>query len=132
MSDVILLFEFVKSTTFLIYGATMLMSAFTPSSGTIEVMYLLIVVLYFFSVSGVLLNLKNILVTLLLVELTYFSVVCLFLLSAALLYTPLSFSYALLVILVAASESVVGLGLLIVIFRKQRKITFNVTPVLQM
>lgn len=80
---------------------------------------------YFFSLFCLLLNLKNILISLLLIELTYFGVIC-YLLSLAVFFDLVfGFTFALLVILVAAAESVIGLGLAILVFRFQRIIMYD-------
>jgi len=81
--------------------------------------------IYFFSLFCLLLNLKNILISLLLIELTYFGVVCCFLFLAVFYDIVFGFTFALLIILVAAAESVVGLGLAILVFRLQRVIMYT-------
>jgi NADH-quinone oxidoreductase subunit K len=81
--------------------------------------------IYFFGLFGVLVNLKNILISLLMVELTYLGVISYFMLVAVIFDLNFGFIFALLLILVAAAESVIGLGLVIVVFRFQKKVTYN-------
>jgi len=94
---------------------------FSPVSSLLLVFFCI----YFFSLFCLLLNLKNILISLLLVELTYFGVICSLLSLAVFFDFVFGFTFALLVILVAAAESVIGLGLAILVFRFQRIIMYD-------
>ena len=91
----------------------------------VSILYLIFTSLYFFGLFGLLFNLKNLLISLLMVELTYFGIIG-YALSLAITFS-LFYGYiiALLVILIAAAESVVGLGLVIIVSRYQQSITFD-------
>jgi len=87
--------------------------------------YVYFLFVYVFGLLGVLFNIKNMLISLLFIEITYFGIVCLFLFFAVFLKLEISFLYALLILLVAAAESVVGLGFVVVIFQFQRIVMFS-------
>ncbi len=88
-------------------------------------LFLLSFILYFFSIISLILNLKNFLITLIYIELTYFSIICIFIFMGILNHILISFCYALLLILIAASESAIGLAILIIINNFQKKLEFN-------
>jgi NADH:ubiquinone oxidoreductase subunit K len=93
--------------------------------------YLVFLFIYFIGLFGVLLNLKNILISLLFIEISYFGIVGFLLFISIFFDMAIGFAYSLLILLVAAGESVVGLGIVIVVFRYQRSITFEGLNVLQ-
>ena len=81
--------------------------------------------IYIFGLIGLILNLKNILISLLFVELTYFGIITFVLAISLVNFLVNGFIFALLLILAAASESAVGLGILICVFTFEKKITFD-------
>lgn len=73
--------------------------------------------LYTIGLTGMLFNYKNYLVTMMCVELMYLGVITAFILHAGAVY-------ALLLLILAACESAIGLGLLILLYRFGRSIDF--------
>jgi NADH-quinone oxidoreductase subunit K len=94
-------------------------------------LYFVFLFIYFVGLFGVLFNIKNILISLLLIEVAYFGIIGLLLFLAVFFDLIFGFVFALLVLLVAAAESVMGLGFVIIIFRFQRTITYESLTVLQ-
>lgn len=82
-------------------------------------------ILFLVGLFGILLNFKNFLVTMMSVELMYLGAISSFVLLAAIGHDLRGALYALLFLILAASESAVGLGLLIVLYRFGRSIAFN-------
>jgi NADH-quinone oxidoreductase subunit K len=70
-------------------------------------------------------NYKNFLVTMLTVELMYLGVVCGFIIFGKFTFNVEPQIYALAILILAASESAIGLGMLIVLFRYGKGIEFN-------
>jgi len=101
------------------------LAIFGLSNTNLTFIYGLVLSVYFFGLFGLLINLKSILISLLFVELVYFSIIVHFLFLAMCFDLYFCFVYALLFILIAAAESVIGLGLVILLFRFQRNITFD-------
>lgn len=121
LTDYVLFIDFISMfTPFYLEGLNVLFNGVLVS-----ILYLIFTSLYFFGLFGLLFNLKNLLISLLMVELTYFGIVG-YALSLA-ITSSLFYGYiiALLVILIAAAESVVGLGLVIIVSRYQQSITFD-------
>jgi NADH-quinone oxidoreductase subunit K len=81
--------------------------------------------IYLISICGLLFNLKNILISLFFVELAYFSLIVFLLIITVVFNIYYGFLYALFLILLAASESAVGLGILIFVYTFEKKITFD-------
>jgi len=81
--------------------------------------------LYILAVSGLIFNIKNLLISLFFIEIAYFAIIIFFLLTAFTFQNFEGALYALILILIAASESAVGLGLVILLFSFEKKITFN-------
>ena len=75
------------------------------------------ILIIFVGILWFLLNFKNFLVTLLCIELMYFGVVVFFILTSLAFDNPEGQIYALLSVILAASESAIGLGILIVLYR---------------
>lgn len=73
---------------------------------------------------GIVFNFKNFLVTMMCIELTYLGVSLTFIINSLYFFDPLGQLYSLFLIILAAGEAAVGLGLLIVIFRIERRIDF--------
>ena len=74
---------------------------------------------------GIVFNFKNFLVTMLCIELTYLGSSLTFIINSVYFFDPAGQLYSLLLVILAAAEAAVGLGLLIVIFRLERRIDFS-------
>lgn len=70
-------------------------------------------------------NYKNFLVTMLCIELMYVGIVVSFTLISIFTNDAKGQLYAITVLILAASESAIGLGLLIVLFRKANSVSFE-------
>lgn len=81
--------------------------------------------LYFLGLLGIVFNYKNFLVTMMSVELMYLGAVSSFVIHGAFISDPRGLLYALLLLILAACESAIGLGLLIVLYRFGRSIEFE-------
>jgi len=75
--------------------------------------------------SGVIFNFRNYLVTMLSIEIMYLGITVCFLLWSVLSYDPKGQIFALSLLIVAAAESAIGLGLLIVIYKFGKSIDFS-------
>ena len=73
---------------------------------------------------GVVFNFKNFLVTMMCIELAYLGVSLTFIITSFYFFDPVGQIYSLFLIILAAAEAAVGLGLLIVIFRIEQRIDF--------
>ena len=73
---------------------------------------------------GIVFNFKNFLVTMMCIELTYLGMSLTFIINSLYFLDPVGQLYSLILIILAAGEAAVGLGLLIVIFRIERRIDF--------
>ncbi len=74
---------------------------------------------------GVVFNFKNFLVTMMCIELTYLGGSLTFIINSLYFFDPVGQLYSLFLILLAAGEAAVGLGLLIVIFQIEQRIDFS-------
>ena len=74
---------------------------------------------------GIVFNFKNFLVTMMCIELTYLGSSLTFIINSVYFFDPAGQLYSLLLVILAAAEAAVGLGLLIVIFRLERRIDFS-------
>lgn len=74
--------------------------------------------------AGIITNNKNILITMLCVELVYISVIFFFLVMSNYYVDIKGQIYALSLLIIAASESAIGLGLIIVLYRFGKSINF--------
>lgn len=81
--------------------------------------------LYLAGLLGIVFNFKNFLVTMMAIELMYLGAVSSFVLYGTACNDPRGAIYGLLLLIVAASESAIGLGILIVLYRFGRTIDFN-------
>ena len=81
--------------------------------------------LYFIGLFAILLNIYNLLVTMLSIELLYLGGIICFIFIARHFSEVMGEIYGLLLLIVAASESAVGLGILIVLFRFGGSITYT-------
>ncbi len=80
-------------------------------------------ILFFIGLLGIVFNYKNFLVTMMSAELMYLSIILLFILTGY-YYNSEGQVYGLLLLVIAASESAIGLGILIVLYRFGRTIDF--------
>ena len=74
---------------------------------------------------GIVFNFKNFLVTMMCIELAYLGVSMTFIINSLYFFDPVGQLYSLFLIILAAGEAAVGLGILIVIFRIERRIDFG-------
>ena len=81
--------------------------------------------LFFLSLCLILWNWQNFLITLLGIELMYFSITTCFIFTGWAINDPKGHVYALLLVVLAAAESAVGLGVLIVLYRFGKSIEFS-------
>ena len=73
---------------------------------------------------GIVFNFKNFLVTMMCIEMAYLGVSLTFIINSLYFFDPTGQVYSLFLIILAAGEAAVGLGLLIVIFSIERRIDF--------
>lgn len=78
--------------------------------------------IFFIGLVGIVFNFQNFLVTMLCIELTYLGCSFILILVGVYLKEKTGLLYALILILLAASEAAVGLGLLIVLYKKEKRI----------
>lgn len=87
-----------------------------------------ILILFFFlfciGLTGIIFNYQNYLVTMLCVEIMYLGITICFLIVSLITFDPKGKIYSLLLLILAASESAVGLGILIVLYRFGKAIDF--------
>src|SRR5438045_3021065 len=76
-------------------------------------------------ISGIIFNYKNFLVTMLSIELMYLGIISGFIVISVLKNNFEAQIYSLLILIVAASESAIGLGMLIVLFRYGKTVEFS-------
>lgn len=82
-------------------------------------------IVFLLGVSGILFNYKNFLVTMLNIELMYLGILSSFAIIAKYTYSLIGQIYALLILILAASESAVGLGLLIVAYKYRKSLQLD-------
>lgn len=97
----------------------------SSASVSISIFFLLPTLLFVIGVLGVLLNKKNLVFLLLSLELMLLSSTVNFLFISVFFSNPVGQLFALVVLTVAAAESAIGLGILVVIFRVKQTIDFN-------
>lgn len=73
---------------------------------------------------GIVFNEKNFLITMLCIELTYLGASFILIINSIYFFEPTGQLYALILIITAAAEAAVGLGLLIVVYRYEKRIDF--------
>jgi NADH-quinone oxidoreductase subunit K len=81
--------------------------------------------LFFFGLLGMIFNYKNFLVTMMSIELMYLGAVTSFVLYGTVCHDSRGSIYGLLLLILAACESAIGLGILIVLYRFGRSIDFS-------
>src|ERR1700709_125293 len=86
---------------------------------------ILFYILFLIGLSGIIFNYKNYLVTMFCIELMYLGITICFLIVSISTSDPKGQIYAILLLILAAAESAVGLGLLIVLYRFGKSIEFQ-------
>lgn len=89
------------------------------------------IITFFIGLSGIILNKKNIILILISVELMLLAVNFIFLVSSVYLDDRIGQIFALLVLTVAAAETSIGLGILIVYYRTQGSIAIETIDLMQ-
>ena len=89
------------------------------------------IIIFFIGLSGIILNKKNIILILISVELMLLAVNFIFLVSSVYLDDRIGQIFALLVLTVAAAETSIGLGILIVYYRTQGSIAIETINLMQ-
>ncbi len=87
--------------------------------------YTLGLIMYLIGLFGIIFNHKNFLITMMSVELMYLGILFSFIITAIFFNDPAGQIYSLLIVVLAASESAVGLGILIVLYRFSHSIRFE-------
>jgi NADH-quinone oxidoreductase subunit K len=80
---------------------------------------------FIIGLAGVVFNYQNFLITMLCIELMYLGIVAAFAIIAVFTYDVTGQIYALVTLILAACESAIGLGLLIVLFRYNKSVAFE-------
>ena len=89
------------------------------------------IIIFFIGISGIILNKKNIIPILISVELMLLAVNFIFLVSSVYLDDRIGQIFALLVLTVAAAETSIGLGILVVYYRTQGSIAIETINLMQ-
>jgi NADH-quinone oxidoreductase subunit K len=83
-------------------------------------------VIFFIGLYGIVFNLKNFLVSMLCIEMTYLGCSLIFIVNSVYFFDPEGQIYSLVLIVLAAAEAALGLGLLITVFRLEKRIDFPI------
>ena len=86
---------------------------------------LLFLLLSFIGLSGIVFNYRNYLVTMLCVEIMYLGITVCFLIVSVATADPKGQIYGLILLIVAAAESAIGLGILVVLYKFGNSIDFS-------
>lgn len=86
---------------------------------------MLFFLLFFIGLTGIIFNYRNYLVTMLCIEIMYLGITVCFLIVGVATADPKGQIYALILLIIAAAESAVGLGLLVVLYRFGKSIDFQ-------
>jgi NADH-quinone oxidoreductase subunit K len=81
--------------------------------------------IFLIGLSGIIFNFKNFLVTMFSIELMYLGITISFILVSVASADPKGQIYAMVLLILAAAESAIGLGILIVLFRFGKSIDFE-------
>lgn len=81
--------------------------------------------LYFIGLLGIIYNNRNFLLTMLFIEVMYIAIFSYILASSMLLNLQIGHVYALSILIIAACESAVGLGILLLLFKNTNTINFE-------
>jgi NADH-quinone oxidoreductase subunit K len=79
-------------------------------------------IIYFLGIFGILYNKRNFLLTMLFIEVMYIGIFVYILTSSLLLNLPIGQIYALSLLIIAACESAIGLGILLILFKNDNTI----------
>ena len=82
-------------------------------------------IIYFFGLCGIIFNRRNFLITMLFIEVMYVGIFLYFIGISFYLNSPIGQIYALIILITAACESAVGLGILLVLFKNDYTINFK-------
>ena len=82
-------------------------------------------IIYFLGIFGILHNKRNFLLTMLFIEVMYIGVFMYILATSLLLNLPIGQIYALSILIIAACESAIGLGILLILFKNDNTINFE-------
>ena len=86
---------------------------------------LLFLLLFFIGLSGIVFNYRNYLVTMLCIEIMYLGITICFLIVSVATSDPKGQIYGLILLIVAAAESAIGLGVLVVLYKFGKSIDFS-------
>lgn len=86
---------------------------------------LLFLLLFFIGLSGIVFNYRNYLVTMLCIEIMYLGITICFLIVSVATADPKGQIYGLILLIVAAAESAIGLGVLVVLYKFGNSIDFS-------
>lgn len=86
---------------------------------------LLFFLLFFIGLSGIIFNYRNYLVTMLCIEIMYLGITICFLIISVATSDPKGQIYGLVLLIAAAAESAIGLGVLVVLYRFGNSIDFS-------
>jgi NADH-quinone oxidoreductase subunit K len=86
---------------------------------------ILFYILFLIGLTGIIFNYKNYLVTMFCIEIMYLGITVCFVITATFSLDVKGYIYAILLIIVAAAESSVGLGILIALYRFGKSIDFE-------
>lgn len=86
---------------------------------------LLFLLLFFIGLSGIVFNYRNYLVTMLCIEIMYLGITICFLIVSVATCDPKGQIYGLILLIVAAAESAIGLGVLVVLYKFGNSIDFS-------
>jgi NADH:ubiquinone oxidoreductase subunit K len=82
--------------------------------------------IFFIGLYGIVFNFKNFLVSMLCIEMTYLGCSFIFIVNSVYFFDPEGQIYCLVLIVLAAAEAALGLGLLITVFKLEKRIDFPV------
>lgn len=81
--------------------------------------------IYFIGIYGIFINRQNFLITMLFIEVMYVGIFSYFITTSIFLNSPIGQIYAILLLIIVACESAIGLGILIVLYHKKKTINFD-------
>lgn len=91
----------------------------------LEYFFILSNFIFFFGIFGIIFNQRNFLLSMLFIEVMYTGVFLYFIIGSFYLNSPIGQVYALTILVAAACESAIGLGILLVLFKFDNTINFN-------
>jgi NADH-quinone oxidoreductase subunit K len=119
----------VNNNTFAVYDLLpleyLIISNFTFESNHFSLSIGFAFLLYVAGLLGMVFNYRNFLITMMTIELMYLGAVSSFVLYGTLCHDPRSSTYGLLLLILAACESAIGLGILIVLYRFGQTVDFK-------